>query len=72
MQGPDCRSHAAHVQALEDPSDRDKFSPLIQPMLACLGATLNAGDEASAQEALENFIDGGRGGVQGLDWGWDQ
>jgi hypothetical protein len=47
------------LQALDEPNDREKFSHLIPPMLQCLGATLNAGDEASAQEALEMFIDGG-------------
>jgi len=45
-------------QAMDEPSERDKFQGLLQPMLACLGTTLNAGDEASAQEALEMLIEG--------------
>ncbi|KAL6755245.1 armadillo-type protein [Haematococcus lacustris] len=45
------------IQALDEPAEREKLSPLIQPMLACLASSLNAGDEASAQEALEMFIE---------------
>ena len=50
-----------YPQAIDDPSERDKFQGLLQPMLACLGTTLNAGDEASAQEALEMLIEGVNG-----------
>eukprot|EP00983_Pelagomonas_calceolata_P104506 1159036-Pelagomonas_calceolata.AAC.4 len=48
----------AHAQAMDEPSERDKFQGLLEPMLACLGTTLNAGDESSAQEALEMLIEG--------------
>ncbi len=51
-------AHGALAQALGEPGDRDKFLPLVPPMLACLAATLNAGDEASAREALKMLIDG--------------
>lgn len=49
------------LQALEEPSDRDKFSPMLPSMLSVLGATLNSGDEASAQEVLAMLIQVGAG-----------
>lgn len=55
-----------HQQALDDSSDREKFAPLLPAMLQCLAATLNAGDEASAQEAIEMFIEGGCDQLIGL------
>lgn len=45
------------LQALEEPNERDKFQHMIPAMLTCLGSALNKGDEASAQEALEMFIE---------------
>ncbi|KAG1673229.1 hypothetical protein FOA52_013109 [Chlamydomonas sp. UWO 241] len=45
------------IQALDEPTDRDKFSHMIPAMLACIGASLNRQDEASAQEGLEVFIE---------------
>jgi DNA-binding transcriptional regulator YbjK len=44
-------------QAVEDPTEREAFAPLLQPMMACLAATLNMGAEASAQDALSTFIE---------------
>jgi hypothetical protein len=44
-------------QSLDEPADRDKFQHLIPTMLACIGTSLNEGDEASAQEGLEMFIE---------------
>eukprot|EP00798_Chlamydomonas_sp_ICE-L_P025737 gene25737-11397_t len=51
------RAVSSFIQALEEPSDRDKFQHMIPAMLTCLASTLNAQDEASAQEALEMFIE---------------
>jgi len=51
------RAAAYFIQALEDAGDREKFAPMLPAMLQCLAATLNAGDEASAQEAIEMFIE---------------
>jgi len=48
---------SAFIQVLEEPAERDKFQHMILPMLATLGNTLNSGDEAAAQEALEMFIE---------------
>ncbi len=53
-----CRCVLRAPQAMDEPSERDKFQGLLEPMLACLGTTLNAGDEGSAQEALEMLIEG--------------
>ncbi|MEW5314066.1 MAG: hypothetical protein WDW38_005590 [Sanguina aurantia] len=50
------RAVASFIEALEEPSDRDKFSPMLPSMLAVLGSTLNSGDEASAQEVLSMLI----------------
>jgi len=43
---------------MDEPAHRDQFQGLLPPMLACLSATLNEKDEASAQEALEMLIEG--------------
>jgi hypothetical protein len=51
------RAISNFIQALDEPSDRDKFQHLIPAMLGLLGACLNEGDEASAQEGLELFIE---------------
>ncbi|KAF5839603.1 armadillo-type protein [Dunaliella salina] len=51
------RASSLFIQAMDEPSERDKFQGLLEPMLACLGTTLNAGDESSAQEALEMLIE---------------
>ena len=51
------RAISNFIQALDEPSDRDKFQHLIPAMLGLLGACLNDGDEASAQEGLELFIE---------------
>lgn len=45
------------IQALEEQAERDRFTSMINPMLSCLGRALQAGDEASAQEALEVLIE---------------
>ncbi len=58
---PDLRCvHAVfgYQQAIEDPQERERFSPLLQPMMTCLASTLNRGAEANAQEALAMFIEG--------------
>uniref|UniRef100_A0A7R9V0M6 TOG domain-containing protein n=1 Tax=Chlamydomonas euryale TaxID=1486919 RepID=A0A7R9V0M6_9CHLO len=65
-----CLGHASHevqlaslraisnfIQALDEPSDRDKFSHMIPGMLACIGGSLNRGDELAAQEGLEVLIE---------------
>ena len=49
-------------QALDEPSERDKFQHLVPNMLGVLGATLNSQDEASAQDVLEMLIEVGCGG----------
>lgn len=45
------------IQAMEEQSDRDRFQPMINPMLNCLGRALQAKDEESAQGALEVLIE---------------
>lgn len=51
------RAVAAFVQALDEPQDRDKFQPMLPAMLNTLGQVLREGDESSAQETLEMFIE---------------
>ncbi len=48
-----CRS----VQDLDEASDRDKFQSTTGPMMECIMHSLNVGEEGSAQEALEMFIE---------------
>eukprot|EP00252_Welwitschia_mirabilis_P001402 TRINITY_DN11268_c0_g1_i1.p1 TRINITY_DN11268_c0_g1~~TRINITY_DN11268_c0_g1_i1.p1 ORF type:complete len:1174 (+),score=249.39 TRINITY_DN11268_c0_g1_i1:398-3523(+) len=45
------------VQTIESPSDREKFQDLIPLMMQTLTEALNRGEEATAQEALEMFIE---------------
>ena len=42
---------------LDTPVARRELQELVQPMLGVLGELLNAGDEESAQEALELFVE---------------
>lgn len=51
------RAISNFIQFLEEPSDRDKFQHMIPGMLSCIGTSLNEGDEPSAQEGLEMFIE---------------
>ena len=45
------------MQDLDVPADRDKFQSTTGPMMETIMHSLNAGEEASAQEALEMFIE---------------
>lgn len=49
------RIHGA--QELDDAGERDKFQSTIPAQLGVIWGTLQAGDEAAAQEALELFIE---------------
>ena len=51
------RACCCFVESLENPSDRSKFQDLLPAMLATLGAALQGGDEADAQEALGLFVE---------------
>ena len=51
------RATVGFVQALESPADRDQFQNLIPAMVSTLMDALKAGDESSAQEALEMFVE---------------
>jgi importin-5 len=44
-------------QAMEDPSERQRFQDLLPQMLAVLAQSLNNGEELVAQEMLELFIE---------------
>ena len=44
-------------QELEEPAERDKFQSTIPQQLTVIWNTLQAGDEGTAQEALELFIE---------------
>ena len=56
-----CTITCAHVtlipQDLDESSDRDKFQSTTGPMMECIMHSLNVGEEGSAQEALEMFIE---------------
>ncbi len=43
-------------QELDD-AERNKFQDLLSPMLSAMAAVLNDGDETSAQDALELFVE---------------
>ncbi len=45
------------VQELEEPAERDRFQSTIPQQLTVIWNTLQAGDEGTAQEALELFIE---------------
>ncbi|KAF3788611.1 Importin-5 [Nymphaea thermarum] len=45
------------IQTIESPSDRDCFQDLLPPMMQTLTEALNRGEEATAQEALEMFVE---------------
>ena len=45
------------AQELDDPAAREKFQPLIPGMLGSVVQIISAGDESSAQDALEMFIE---------------
>ena len=45
------------AQELEDAGERDRFQSTIPAQLGVIWGTLQAGDEAAAQEALELFIE---------------
>lgn len=45
------------IQCLTNSSDRDRFQDLLPAMMQTLTETLNTGQEATAQEALELLID---------------
>lgn len=45
------------LQVLDAAADREKFQVHVPAMLATLGSALNAQDEATAQEAVEIFIE---------------
>ena len=49
--------HVFLAQDLDDASDRDKFQSTTGPMMECIMHSLNVGEEGSAQEALEMFIE---------------
>ena len=51
------RACCCFVESLENPADRAKFQDLLPAMLATLGAALQGGDEADAQEALGLFVE---------------
>ncbi|CAL5227386.1 g10339 [Coccomyxa viridis] len=51
------RATAAFVQELEEPAERDRFQSTIPQQLTVIWNTLQAGDEGTAQEALELFIE---------------
>ena len=51
------RACCCFVESLENPTDRAKFQDLLPAMLATLGAALQGGDEADAQEALGLFVE---------------
>lgn len=51
------RTVSNFIQNLDEPTDRDKFQHMIPAMLSSIGTSLNEGDEASAQEGLEMFIE---------------
>lgn len=51
------RATSAFIRSFESAQEREQLQPLINPMLGCLGRSLTSGDEASAQEALEMWID---------------
>ena len=44
-------------QELEEPAERDRFQSTIPQQLTVIWNTLQAGDEGTAQEALELFIE---------------
>lgn len=45
------------LQELEEPAERDRFQSTIPQQLTVIWNTLQAGDEGTAQEALELFIE---------------
>ncbi|EFN51416.1 hypothetical protein CHLNCDRAFT_59245 [Chlorella variabilis] len=45
------------ISELESAEDRDKFQSTLPALLACIGRSLNEGDESSAQDAIEMFIE---------------
>lgn len=47
----------AFISGLENPNDRDQFQPMVPLLLAAVGQALNAGDEVTAQEAVERLIE---------------
>ena len=47
----------AFISAVHTSAERDAFQSLVPPMLAALGAALNSGDEASAQESIESLME---------------
>ncbi|KAK6925778.1 Importin repeat 4 [Dillenia turbinata] len=50
--------HIKHLHScLSNSSDRDRFQDLLLPMMRTLTETLNSGQEATAQEALELLIE---------------
>jgi hypothetical protein len=51
------RATAAFVASVESPAERDAFQSLVPAMLAAIAASLNAGDEAGAQDAVEAVME---------------
>ena len=51
------RATCSFISSLEKKQERDKFQDLLPAMLNCLGNALSTGDEATAQETLEMFIE---------------
>lgn len=59
LAGPSAESDniIALFQELEEPAERDRFQSTIPQQLSVIWNTLQAGDEGTAQEALELFIE---------------
>jgi len=51
------RATCSFISSIEKKQERDKFQDLVPSMLGCLGTALSSGDEATAQETLEMFIE---------------
>ncbi|KAL4855412.1 Importin-5 [Chlorella vulgaris] len=45
------------ISELESAEDRDKFQATLPALLSCIGRALNEGDDSSAQDAIEMFIE---------------
>ena len=51
------RATVAFVASVDTPADRDALQSLVPAMLASIAASLNAGDETAAQDAVEAMME---------------